>query len=216
MNKIKDIHVILVTNRVQIIIIIAIIIVLFGVVVLYVNFRPGFLKIKPVPEQLADLKSEMKDGFEKIFNWQNKQDSINETIKINLQHLPTIFPVTSAHLTKISSRYGVRVNPITGDTVWHKGIDITSKKGTPVYASASGKVIRAQREGGYGNLIEIDSGNGIKTMFGHLNTIMVKQDQIVTQGQQIATVGSTGLSTGYHLHYEILNNNKNMNPIIFY
>jgi murein DD-endopeptidase MepM/ murein hydrolase activator NlpD len=191
-------------------------IIFFGCIMIYVNFRPAFLKIKPVPEQLADLKTEMNNGFNKIFNWQNKQDSINNVDRINHQHLPTVFPIASNELSKVSSKFGIRVNPITNDTVWHRGVDVTSKKGTPVYASASGTVIKAQRSGGYGNLIEIDSGNGVKTLFGHLNTMLVVKNEYVEQGQIIGTVGNTGMSTGNHLHYEILNNDKNLNPIIFY
>jgi murein DD-endopeptidase MepM/ murein hydrolase activator NlpD len=211
----KETHVILINSKRQNIILLTLF-VLFWLMIAYVNFRPAFLKVKTAPEQIAELKNEVKDGFGKIFVWQDKQDSINEVTKINMQHLPTIFPVASANLSNTSSKYGIRINPITKDTAWHRGIDITAKKGTPVFASAAGTVILARREGNYGNLVEIDSGNGITTKFGHLNNIEVKEGQEVYQGEEIGTIGSTGLSTGNHLHYEILNKNKNMNPYIFY
>lgn len=215
MNTIKDIHVIIITNKKQIVIFSVVFILIITGMILYINYRPGFMKIKPIPAQLADLKGEMKDGFSKIFDWQNKQDSINNASNLILQHLPTFYPLASNNLNRISSKYGVRINPITGDTVWHKGLDIVAKEGTLVYASASGRVVKAKRESGYGNMIEIDSGNGITTRFGHLNSMYVENKEVVFQGEVIGTVGNTGMSTGSHLHYEILNKDKNLNPLIF-
>jgi len=214
-KRIKETHVILINSRTQYIIL-AVLFVLFWLMIAYVNFRPEFRKVKSAPTQIAVLRNDMHTGFERIFTWQNRQDSINEITRINMQHLPTVFPVASASLSNASSKYGVRINPITKDTTWHRGIDITSKKGTPVFASAAGKVVKAKKEGQYGNLVEIDSGNGITTKFGHLHSILVSVNQIVEQGEVIGTVGNTGNSTGSHLHYEILNKNKNMNPYIFY
>jgi murein DD-endopeptidase MepM/ murein hydrolase activator NlpD len=211
----KETHIILISNKKQVMIILTAF-VLFWAMIAYINFRPAFLKVKDTPAQIAELRVDMNDGFGKIFKWQDKQDSINEITKINMQHLPTIFPVASANLSNMSSKYGIRINPITKDTTWHRGIDINSKKGTPVFASAAGRVIYAKRDGGYGNLVVIDSGNGITTKFGHLNSIAVMEGQIVYQGEIIGTVGSTGKSTGNHLHYEILNKNKSMNPYMFY
>ena len=124
MNKIKDIHVIIITNKIQIVIFSVVFILIMTGIVLYINYRPAFMKVKPIPSQLAELKGEMKDGFSKIFDWQNKQDSLNNANNLILQHLPTFFPIASNNLTRISSKYGVRINPVTGDTVWHKGIEI--------------------------------------------------------------------------------------------
>jgi murein DD-endopeptidase MepM/ murein hydrolase activator NlpD len=211
----KETHVILINSKTQNVILL-VLFVLFWLMIIYVNFNPSLNRVKSAPEQIVELRTDMNDGFGKIFTWQNKQDSINEVTRINMKHLPTVFPVASADLSNTSSKYGIRINPITKDTMWHRGIDITSKRGTTVFASAAGKVILAKREGGYGNLVEIDSGNGIVTKFAHLNTIAVTKGQTVEQGEQIGTVGSTGNSTGNHLHYEILNRNKSMNPYIFY
>jgi murein DD-endopeptidase MepM/ murein hydrolase activator NlpD len=211
----KETHVILISSKKQVIIILTAF-VLFWAMIAYINFRPAFLKVKDTPEQITELRVEMEEGFGKIFVWQNKQDSINEITRINMKHLPTVFPVASADLSNMSSKYGLRINPVTKDTTWHKGIDITAKKGTPVFASAAGKVVKAKKEGQYGNLVEIDSGNGITTKFGHLHSILVSVNQIVEQGEVIGTIGNTGNSTGNHLHYEILNKNKSMNPYIFY
>jgi len=214
-KKMKETHVILINSKKQNIIL-AVLFILFWLMIAYVNFNPSINRVKDAPKQVAILREDMNHGFGKIFKWQDKQDSINEITKINMQHLPTIFPVASANLSNMSSKYGIRINPITKDTTWHRGIDISSKKGTPVFASAAGRVIYAKRDAGYGNLVVIDSGNGITTKFGHLNSIAVMEGQIVYQGEIIGTVGSTGKSTGNHLHYEILNKNKSMNPYIFY
>jgi murein DD-endopeptidase MepM/ murein hydrolase activator NlpD len=216
MRNIKDIQIIMLTNKKQVFITFAVGLCLLLCGILYVNYRPGFIKVKGTPAQIAELKAEMNEGFYKIFAWQDKQDSINKVTRINLQHLPTVFPVKSANLSNISSKYGIRVNPITGDTVWHKGIDIKAKIGTPVFASASGVVIESQYTSGYGNLIEINSQNGIETKFGHLLNMYVSSADTVTQGDLIGTVGMTGMTTGPHLHYEIINGNRNLNPIIFY
>src|SRR3546814_16364619 len=85
----------------------------------------------------------------------------------------------------------------------HAGVDIPGPIGTPIYATADGIVERAGRAGGYGNLVEIDHGKGIETRYGHLSKILVKPNQRVKRGQGVALMGSTGRSTGRHLHYEV-------------
>lgn len=106
----------------------------------------------------------------------------------------------------ISSRYGMRNGRM------HKGIDIISKAGTPIKAADGGKVIFAGRKGAYGNLVEIDHGNGYITRYGHCSTINVKVGERVYKGQVIAKVGSTGRASGSHLHFEVLKNGRNQNP----
>jgi murein DD-endopeptidase MepM/ murein hydrolase activator NlpD len=109
--------------------------------------------------------------------------------------LPRAFPVTS--------RYGWRTHPITGESAFHSGIDLGAPKGTPVLATKDGVVDFAGRSGGYGNLIEL-SHDSFGTRYAHLDQIFVKNGQRVKKGQQIGTVGSTGRSTGPHLHFEVL------------
>ena len=125
-----------------------------------------------------------------------------------------VFPVAS--YVYISSRFGMRVHPITGQYKSHTGMDIASNQGTPVYACDSGTVVLAEWYGGYGNCIMIDHGNGYKTLYGHLSVIYVSNGQVVSQGQTIGQVGSTGNSTGPHLHLEVYKNGTRIDPEQFY
>ena len=94
----------------------------------------------------------------------------------------------------------------------HRGLDIAARTGTPIKAADGGKVIFAGRKGAYGNLVEIDHGNGYVTRYGHCSTINVKVGERVYKGQVVAKVGNTGRSTGSHLHFEVLKNGRNQNP----
>lgn len=114
---------------------------------------------------------------------------------------------------KISSRFGTRKDPFTGGRAMHGGLDFRARKGVPVIATASGKVTRAGRKGGYGKLVEIDHGGGITTRYAHLSKIRVKVGQKIERGQKIGNVGSTGRSTGPHLHYEVRRKGRVLNPI---
>ena len=125
-----------------------------------------------------------------------------------------IFPVAS--YTYISSRFGERIHPITGELKNHNGMDIASNMGTTVYAADGGRVVLAEWYGGYGNCIMIEHGNGYKTLYGHLSVISVKNGQTVNQGDAIGQVGSTGNSTGPHLHFEVYLNGGRIDPEQFY
>lgn len=125
-----------------------------------------------------------------------------------------VFPVAS--YAYISSRFGMRVHPITGQYKSHTGMDIASNQGTAVYACDSGTVVLASWNGGYGNCIMIDHGNGYKTLYGHLSVISVSNGQTVSQGETIGQVGSTGNSTGPHLHLEVYKNGSRIDPEQFY
>ena len=125
-----------------------------------------------------------------------------------------VFPVAS--YVYISSRFGERVHPITGELKNHNGMDIASNMGTTVYAADGGKVVLAEWYGGYGNCIMIDHGNGYKTLYGHLSVIGVSEGQNVSQGAVIGAVGSTGNSTGPHLHFEVYANGSRIDPEQFY
>ena len=125
-----------------------------------------------------------------------------------------VWPVAS--YVYISSRFGMRVHPITGQTRSHTGLDIASNQGTSVYAADGGKVTMAGWNGGYGNCIMIDHGNGYVTLYGHLNGFAISQGDTVSQGQTIGYVGSTGTSTGSHLHCEVLLNGSRIDPEQFF
>lgn len=128
----------------------------------------------------------------------------------NVAAMPMGYPRVSAQ----TSSFGFRSNPFDGDgSEFHPGIDFRGKKGDPVKCTASGQVVFAGRAGGYGNCIRIKHINNIETVFGHLSRILVKVGQKVSVGDKIGLVGSTGRSTGTHLHYEIRKNGKPVNPV---
>lgn len=114
---------------------------------------------------------------------------------------------------RISSTYGSRIHPLTKKRTYHDGIDIAANYGNGVYAYADGKVVQAGWNGGYGNSILIDHGNSLQTRYAHLSKISVNVGQKVTTGQRIGSVGSSGVSTGPHLHFEVLKNGKTTNPL---
>jgi len=126
------------------------------------------------------------------------------------------FPIANpAPGHRITSGFGNRRDPIIGKSAFHAGIDLSLKTGTPVYAAGSGTVIRAGRNGGYGNLVEIRHSNGLTTRYAHLSRIYVKKGQKIVAGTKIAASGSTGRSTGPHLHYEVRHDKKAVNPMTY-
>ena len=125
-----------------------------------------------------------------------------------LRSLPLGKPVNG----RISSRFGKRLDPVNKKKAIHEGVDIKGKRGDRIVTTASGKVIKAMKNGGYGNYVEIDHGNGYVTAYGHLQNYLVRRGELVEQGQVIGQVGSSGRSTGPHLHYEIRLNKKPINP----
>ncbi len=125
------------------------------------------------------------------------------------ENLPTIW----AHLGKINNEFGFRRNPFGGRSYeFHAGMDIDGDRGDMVVAPANGVIIKAGWSGGYGKLIEIDHGNGLVTRYGHLSSLDVSEGDTVRRGQLIGLVGSTGRSTGPHLHYELRLDKKPINP----
>ena len=112
----------------------------------------------------------------------------------------------------LSSQYGYRADPFSGKKVFHHGVDIAGKSGTKILAAASGLVTWTGEKNGYGYLIEIDHGSGYVTRYGHNKKILVKVGDVVKQSDVIANMGSTGRSTGPHVHFEVLLNGKKVNP----
>jgi murein DD-endopeptidase MepM/ murein hydrolase activator NlpD len=113
----------------------------------------------------------------------------------------------------LTGTFGGRSDPFTGEPGYHQGIDISTDKGNPIYATADGTVESAARAGEYGNLIVLTHAFGLSTRYGHMSAFNVTPGQHVKRGDVIGFVGSTGRSTGSHLHYEILANGKLINPL---
>jgi len=133
-----------------------------------------------------------------------------------LRHYPAIKPIATKDVERISSGYSLRIHPIYRINKFHYGMDFVAKEGTPVYATADGVVTMAENYLGFGNFIKIDHGYNYETGYGHLNSIGVRKGQKIVRGQIIGTVGNTGISTGDHLHYEVIYMNKPINPINFF
>lgn len=126
--------------------------------------------------------------------------------------LPTQQPVLDHAM---GSPFGRRTDPFTGQTAMHTGLDFPADQGTPVVASASGLVVTQEFHPAYGNLLELDHGNDVLTRYAHLSKPLVRKGDLVKRGQRIAEVGSTGRSTGSHLHFEVLVQGVHQNPELF-
>jgi murein DD-endopeptidase MepM/ murein hydrolase activator NlpD len=130
----------------------------------------------------------------------------------NKKFLPTLKPIEDAWF---SSNFGLRLDPFTGQQSFHEGIDFPADVGTAIDAAASGKVIFADVHPAYGKMIEIDHGNGLVTRYAHCSALLVNEGDFVMRGQLIAKVGTTGRSTGPHLHFEVRLNGVPQNPARF-
>ena len=148
--------------------------------------------------------------FKQLFTSWKKLDNLTD----GAIAVPSDKPVKTAEFT---SGYGIRSDPFRGGAARHAGIDLAAPIGTPIYATADGTVGEAgYNNGGYGNLIKVDHGRGIETRYAHLSAILVSPGQRVTRGQMIGRMGSTGRSTGSHLHYEVRIDGRAVNPIPFH
>ncbi|MET0170560.1 MAG: M23 family metallopeptidase [Aliihoeflea sp.] len=135
-----------------------------------------------------------------------------ETLKQSARDYPIFNPAPGQ---SVSSSFGVRRDPFLRRRAMHSGIDFRGRTGTPIQSTGAGKVVRAGWAGGYGRLVEIDHGNGWTTRYAHMSRIDVKTGERISTGDQIGAIGSTGRSTGPHLHYEIRKNGKATDPIHF-
>ncbi len=130
-----------------------------------------------------------------------------------LETVPLATPVRDPH--RLTSGYGQRRDPFRGRAAFHRGIDMAAPRGTPIYAPAGGTVVRAGRMGGFGNVVEIDHGNGVQTRYAHLHAYLVRRGAEVAAGTQIGRMGRSGRATGVHLHYEVLVDGRHVDPARF-
>jgi murein DD-endopeptidase MepM/ murein hydrolase activator NlpD len=131
----------------------------------------------------------------------------------SMAKLPTAMPIES--YPYLSSSYGWRRDPFNGQLSRHEGLDFSAPHGTPILAAAGGVVRTVTLQSGYGKMVEVDHGEGLITRYAHAKVILVKVGELVTRGQMIARVGSTGLSTGPHLHFEVRRDDKALDPRVF-
>jgi murein DD-endopeptidase MepM/ murein hydrolase activator NlpD len=148
--------------------------------------------------------------FKALFNSWKKLDQLQSDVIA----IPSDKPVQTE--VTFTSGFGVRSDPFHRGAAFHPGIDLSGAYGTPIYATADGTVARAGwNNGGYGNMVEIDHGRGISTRYGHMSAVLVHEGDHVKRGQQVGRMGSTGRSTGNHLHYEVRIDGRAVNPIPF-
>lgn len=157
------------------------------------------------------------DKVSKRFEFEKSQydeivSKLNEN-KAFYESIPAIVPTNGKYS---SDSYGMRVHPVLGVNKMHNGIDIITDVGTNVKSSGKGKVIFSGPKQGYGLAVEIDHGFGYRTIYAHLSKTLVREGQNIKRGDIIAKSGNSGLSTGPHLHYEILHNGENLNPVEFF
>ncbi|MBK8669029.1 MAG: M23 family metallopeptidase [Saprospiraceae bacterium] len=179
------------------------------------NFKETGKMIKSNLKRVDELKH-------KIEIQKNSLDSLYRvavTKEKKLASIPSIKPVKETALkkdVKFLSGFGMRIHPIHKLRRFHKGLDFTAPQGTDIQATGNGRVVSINKTGsGYGKHVMIDHGYGYKTLYAHMHSISIKEGEIVKKGQKIGIVGSTGSSTGAHLHYEVWLNGIAINPIDF-
>jgi murein DD-endopeptidase MepM/ murein hydrolase activator NlpD len=134
-----------------------------------------------------------------------------------LAHRPSIHPISPADPTWLTSSYGYRIDPFTHRRAAHHGIDIAGPLGLKVHATGDGKVVRANKgRWGYGHEVQVDHGYGYLTIYAHMEDILVKVGQEVKRGEVVGTLGNTGRSSGPHLHYEVRQHGRTVNPMYFF
>ncbi len=164
---------------------------------------------------LAELRNELERiarGVEHRADYMDIIESELVSAQVRRALLPQNTPVSEGF---VGSGYGMRTDPFTGQLAMHAGVDFAAPIGTPVFAAAGGVVASAEKNPVFGNMVKIDHGNGLSTLYAHASKLVVKAGDIVKRGQKIAEVGSTGRSTGPHLHFEVHVNGVPRNPSKF-
>lgn len=173
-----------------------------------VTTAPIELSANDLRSQIDALARQVDEGSDKL----GVLESMMTEANARKQLLPTAFPVGAG---LFSSNFGWRIDPFTGFNAFHEGIDFMSEAGTPIRAAAGGVVIASEMHPQYGNMLEIDHGNDLVTRYGHASKRTVKVGDVVLRGAKIGEVGSTGRSTGPHLHFEVRLRGVAQNPARF-
>ena len=167
--------------------------------------------LPPDATERAMLEEELAALRQRTDSLDDSISEIHAAVEARLRQLastPSIRPVDGS----FSDSYGWRNDPFDGSREFHRGLDIVASPGTPVRAAADGLVTVAGRQAGYGKVVHLSHGSGLATRYGHLSEILVRPGQRVKQGDVVGKVGSTGRSTGPHLHYEVLRAGRQVNP----
>ena len=162
--------------------------------------------------ELSDQVERVAKGVESRADFLDVVEAELLSAQVRTALLPQNTPVPAGF---VGSGFGTRLDPFSGQMAMHAGLDFAAPVGTPILAAAGGVVSAAEYNAAYGNMLVIDHGNGLQTLYAHASKILVNVGQRVVRGQMIAKVGNSGLSTGPHLHYEIMRNGKPMDPLTF-
>ena len=158
--------------------------------------------------KVQDLSHTLDDRMSKL----ETLDLVLRQDRLKKEMRPSNMPV---NVNWYSSGFGSRIDPFTGKKAYHKGVDFVAETGAPIMAAAGGVVVSSSLHPEYGNMIDVDHGNNLVSRYAHASKRLVKVGQVVKQGEKIAEVGSTGRSTGPHLHFEIRHKNRELNPSRF-
>jgi murein DD-endopeptidase MepM/ murein hydrolase activator NlpD len=185
-------------------------------------------------DRYADIRGKNMDHEDMLIGLHEKIDQLRRKIYIESKSqdevvqlaekkeklyasIPAIQPISNKQLVALASGFGVRIHPIYKLRKMHTGIDFAASIGTPIYATADGKVVEVDvKFSGYGKLVEIDHGFGYRTRYAHMHEFAVRTGQNIKRGDLIGYVGNTGLSTAPHLHYEVLINGSQVDPVHYF
>ncbi|RYY41126.1 MAG: M23 family peptidase [Chitinophagaceae bacterium] len=195
---------------------------------------PDSVRALAMEQELEEARVEKMDNGELVASIQGTVESLRKRMAAQtksykeiqalvknkeklLAATPAIQPVSNQDLSRIASGFGRRIDPIYKTPKMHAGLDFTAPQGTPIYATADGRVTVAGNENdGYGNHVEISHGYGYETLYGHMVRVKARRGQMVKRGEIIGYVGSTGKSTGPHCHYEVHKNGRKLDPVYFF
>src|SRR5215213_1417037 len=195
---------------------------------------PDSIRAKALEKQKEIAKVERMEDYEVVQSIQNTLRSLasriiaqkNSYVELEglmknkekiLASTPAIQPVSNQDLNRIASGFGYRIDPVYKTIKMHAGLDFAAPQGTPIYATANGRIkTSGYSAGGYGNHVVIDHGYGYETLYGHMVKVKARTGQNVTRGEIIGYVGTTGKSTGPHCHYEVHKNNNKIDPVYFF
>jgi murein DD-endopeptidase MepM/ murein hydrolase activator NlpD len=171
-------------------------------------------------EVVRSIQTTLKTLASRIITQKNSYVQLEGLMKNKekiLAATPAIQPVSNQQLNRIASGFGYRIDPVYKTIKMHAGLDFAAPQGTPIYATANGRIKSAgYHSGGYGNHVVIDHGYGYETLYGHMVKVKARRGQTVTRGEIIGYVGTTGKSTGPHCHYEVHKNGNKIDPIYFF
>lgn len=172
----------------------------------------GYSEGKGESQSVAEIAAELGSVANLLQDRKNKLDLLQDMImnrELREEITPSGFPVKKGYVT---SGYGARTDPFSGKKKSHKGVDFAGKPGTEVIAVAAGVVVKTERDRGYGNVVELRHSGGYVTRYAHNKKNLVKEGELVEKGQTIALLGSTGRSSGPHVHFEVSRNGRVVNP----